>query len=131
MITVVFQQSTGIVSNEDGSYITTGFSGNDAGEYNPTKIHGRNNPKEESRRNIGCLPAGLYEVGAWGDNPPLGPYSAPLKQVEGESYGRSSFYVHGMGGSDPANCSRGCIVLPRPDRLKLIAMKITHIKVIH
>lgn len=117
-----FSQTKGYVTKDDGSFVAAGWAGNNGGDHNPDGIHGRCNHAMEAIRNIGPLPCGTYQVGAWGDHPPLGPYSAPLTQIAGKTYGRSGFYIHGPGGADPANCSRGCIVIPHDARLAVIAL---------
>ena len=112
---LIYSQSTGRMTR-DGVEIARGFAGNNyRPKENPTGIKGRNNPDAQNLHCIGPLPQGLYRIGDWGVHPPLGPNSAPLTQVSGETFGRSGFFIHGPGGADPDNSSEGCIcLLPMP-----------------
>lgn len=127
--TFIYVQDSGAIYDETGSKIAFGWAGNHAG---------RNNPDMQTVPSVGPLPIGLYDVGPWGDAKSvpgypahLGPLVASLTQVEGQTFGRSGFYLHGPGGADPANCSHGCIVIPRamrevvaaalPDQVRVVA----------
>ena len=72
---------------------------------------------------LGPLPQGKYRIGPWGDHETipgyprhLGPMIASLTQIEGETFGRSGFYIHGPGGADPSQSSLGCVEVLRPAR---------------
>jgi hypothetical protein len=125
-------QSTGQVFLDDGTLLGIGFAGNDyRPKENPSKVQGKNNPTHEDAHSIGPIPRGLYTIGTWGSHPPLGPTSASLTpDPKNVMYGRSSFYIHGVGGDDPANCSEGCIVLAPNIREKLIELKATTVTVL-
>ena len=104
---LTYSQSTGIMTR-DGAFLAKGWSGNG---------DGKNNPDMQDVHDVGPLPRGLYSVGEWGMHD-VGPISAPLTQISGETFGRSAFYIHGP--SLPAHYgqeSKGCIVIPRPMRL--------------
>lgn len=89
-----------------------GWAGNNsrAGD-NPNHLPGRNNPALQAVHNIGPLPQGWYDVGAPITHPHLGPLAFPLTpDPSNEMFGRSDFFIHGAGGADPANASKGCII---------------------
>lgn len=108
-----FSQSSGKITDDNGKLIATGWAGHGLG---------KNNPDWENVHDVGPLPKGLYRVGAWGDHPPLGPNSAPLTQVAGGTYGRSGMYIHGPGTTDYGQESKGCIVVPHDERLRIITL---------
>jgi hypothetical protein len=68
---------------------------------------------------VGPLPQGVYRIGPWEEHHGhLGPMVASLTQIEGETFGRDAFYIHG-----PANNvmaygqeSLGCTVVPHACR---------------
>jgi len=108
-----YDQVTGRITDENGELIATGWAGH--GE-------GKNSPAHQMDHDLGPLPQGVYEIGPWGDwsTQPypkhLGPLIASLTQVEGETYGRSGFFIHGPGGADSLESSKGCIEVPRIQR---------------
>ena len=101
-------QTTGLMTQDDGTQVAKGWAG---------RQDGKNEHEMESVHNTGPLPCGTYDVGAWGDHGALGPDSAPLTQTSGESFGRNGFYIHGPGTTDYGQESKGCIVIPRSERL--------------
>lgn len=107
--TLTYSQTQGLVLNESGTIVAEGWSGNHTG---------KNNPDMQAAHNVGPLPQGLYRVGQWQDHPRLGPMVVPLTQIEGETFGRSDFWIHGpsTAPSRYGQESEGCIVLPRADR---------------
>jgi len=125
-------QSTGAWVREDGSalldpngHAIVGWAGNDANpEFNPKRIHGKNNPSAQAIPNIGPLPQGFYTI-KWltaEEAKPyahLGPNIAMLIPDKGNTmFGRSGFFCHGaakdlkLRGQE----SRGCPVLPPVQR---------------
>ena len=110
-----YSQSTGYISTDSGALIARGWAGNG---------DGKNNPSMQEVHNAGPLPRGVYKVGPWEENHPgLGPLVAHLEQIEGDTFGRSPFYIHGPA-VDPAKYgqeSRGCIVIPRDMRMAVRA----------
>jgi len=124
-----YSQTSGQMTQDDGTLVATGFSGNNSRPgVNPTGIQGYNNPEMQSVHKIGPLPQGTYSVGKWGYHPELGNDSAPLTQTSGETYGRDGFYIHGPG-EDVANSSEGCIVIPHTERLAVEALNPDQITV--
>ena len=127
-----WSQSKGQMTDDDGHAIATGWAGNNKNpKWNPRKTPGKNCTAYEDMHNIGPLPRGLYKVGQWGPHPELGELSATLTQIDGETFGRDSFYIHGPD-KDPefyGEESRGCIVLPHDQRLKVAALNPTMVKV--
>lgn len=111
-LTLSFSQSSGLIQDEAGNHLALGWSG---------RGDGKNNPRMQDIRCEGPLPQGLYRVGPWHDHPRLGPMVAELHQIEGETFGRSEFFIHGPS-SKPDHYgqeSMGCIVVPRPGRTKV------------
>jgi hypothetical protein len=122
---VNYSQSSGRITYTDGKYITSGWSGNGSG---------KNNTAYQDKKDIGPLPQGKYKVGIWEiKHDHLGPMVASLTQVEGESYGRSDFFIHGPS----QNCmeygeeSKGCIVIPHTGRELLKKLNPEYIIVIN
>jgi len=118
-VNINFSQTTGHVTDDSGTIIAHGYAGNNK----DPKHLGKNNPELQGMKCVGPLPQGKYTIGKWGDHGEVGPNSAPLTQIEGETFGRNDFLIHGPGGEDPANCSKGCIVIPHDERMKVIALK--------
>jgi hypothetical protein len=107
-----YSQTTGHVTDDTGSRLANGWAGHGAGKNNPTM---------QDVHNIGPLPQGKYNLSGWFNHPRLGPMVARLTQVEGETFGRDAFFIHGAS-KDPAKYgqeSEGCIVLPRQERDKI------------
>lgn len=109
-VTLTYSQSTGNLFNEAGDFVALGWAGNG---------DGKNNPEMEAVHNVGPLPKGKYVVGPWeARHGGLGPMVARLIQIEGETFGRDGFYIHGAA-LDPEKYgqeSKGCIVVPRAGR---------------
>jgi len=101
-----YSQTTGQMTTDDGADLAHCWAG-----------HGdsKNNPADQAKKSVGPLPQGLYTVQGWFAHPRLGPLVAKLTQIEGETFGRDAFYIHGPS-KDPAEYgqeSKGCIVIPR------------------
>ena len=122
-ITLTYSQTRGSVTDESGALIAEGWSGHGAG---------KNNPDMQDAHNLGPLPQGLYRVGPWQTHPRLGPICAPLTQIEGETFGRSAFWIHGpsTAPSHYGQESEGCIVVPRADRLAIQALGPGFVRVV-
>jgi hypothetical protein len=100
-----YEQKTGRTVDENGHVVATGYSG--FGE-------GKNNPTEETIRNVGPIPEGFYDIQSPVDAPLHGPYTLQLlPDVENVMYGRSGFLIHGDSKERPGQASEGCIILPR------------------
>lgn len=135
MSTITFSQSTGIITQEDGAVVVPAglaWAGHDV----PGGVQGRNNPKAQDVVGVGPLPQGLYRVGAWGDAQSvhgypahLGPHIASLTQIDGQTFGRSGFFIHGPGGADPRQSSKGCIEIEHDYRLNLQILDPSFIRV--
>jgi hypothetical protein len=111
-----FYQKTGNLIDKNGNLISSGWSGNGLG---------KNNPDMQFVKDVGVLPAGLYDILAPIQNPTTGNYSLPLSpDVSNVMFGRGNFFIHGsyMGEITPDGfavidgvkkpVSEGCIVLP-------------------
>ena len=118
-----YDQVTGHISKDDGEVIATGWAGN--GE-------GKNNPALQAERNVGPLPQGLYQVGEWEyEHNGLGHDVVALLQVEGETFDRSGFFIHGpsVNLEHYGQESKGCIVVPRDGRLVVKSLNPDFVKV--
>ena len=113
MININYSIRNGHVTQDDGSLIATGWSGNH---------DGKDNVYMTSFHDVGPLPIGIYNIGPFITHPILGPLSAQLTQISGETYGRSGFFIHGPGTTDYGQESKGCVILTHDDRLKVIAL---------
>lgn len=106
-----FNQTTGVISAEDGTIVTHGWSGNH---------DGKNNPDKQEIPCLGPLPRGTYAIQPWeAHHDHLGPMVAFLKpDPANEMFGRGDFFIHGPA-NDPTKYgqeSKGCIVVPREGR---------------
>jgi hypothetical protein len=124
MENLVYRQSTGEITLNNG-LVAIGWAG---------KGKGKNNHEMQNVRCVGPLPCGWYTIEAWEvSHPGLGPMVAHLRPDPGnEMFGRDAFYVHGAA-MDPSHYgqeSKGCIVVPRTDRLKVKDTGITRLEVI-
>jgi hypothetical protein len=112
--TLSFSQTSGLVTDEAGNHVALGWSGNH---------DGKGNPAMQAVHCVGPLPQGLYRVDPWEEqHGHLGPMVAHLEQVEGETYGRDDFFIHGPASIDSDHYgqeSMGCIVVPRAGRQKI------------
>lgn len=97
----MYKQSTGEMTNPDGSISWNGYSG--AGD-------GLNNPDMQDVEKVGPIPVGTYTIGEAYDEPgKLGPCVLPLTPAEdNEMFGRSLFRIHGDNPTHTA--SEGCII---------------------
>ena len=109
---LVYHQGSGVIETLEGVRVVFAWAGRGLG---------KNNPKAQDQKCIGPLPQGLYVAGVWEDHPRLGKMVCPLTQIEGETFGRDSFFIHGPT-KDPLRYgqeSMGCIVVPFTSRLKV------------
>jgi hypothetical protein len=109
---LVYHQGSGVIETPEGVTVAFGWAG---------KGIGKNRPEVQNVKCIGPLPQGLYVVGVWEDHPRLGKMVTPLTQIEGETFDRGSFFIHGPS-KDPLHYgqeSMGCIVVPFTSRLKI------------
>lgn len=106
---VSYSQSSGIVRYYDGDSLSTiGHGSAGAPDH-------RNNPDSDHLRGKGPLPRGVYRMGIV----PHPRFKAPairLDPLEGQTYGRSGFWIHG------GTSSEGCILLQRPERVALASV---------
>lgn len=121
-LTLTYSQSTGLITSPEGEAVAQGWAGH--GE-------GKNNPAMQDCIGVGPLPQGLYRVGHWEKyHPGLGPLVSYLQQIEGETFGRSGFYIHGASSQHPGEESKGCIVIPREGRDKVHDLNPDFIRVV-
>ena len=127
-VNLIYSITNHTITNDEGTILVPSYacySGNNL--IGPDK----NNVKSIATHDHGPLPLGLYYIGTWEMHPELGPNSAALTpDPKNNMYGRGGFYLHGPGGNDPANCSKGCIIVLHSFRLALSALKPSQILVI-
>lgn len=100
-----YDSTTGNVTNPDGTFLGTAYSGNGVG---------LNNPAMENIHNHGPIPRGQWTIGAFFDDPEKGPIVCHLSPAETtDTYGRSGFMIHGDNKALDNTASEGCIVAPR------------------
>ena len=122
LLTLTYSQSSGALTGADKGVVSQGWAGN--GE-------GKNNPAMQEVHEVGPLPQGLYDLGPWEQfHPGLGPLVCRLTQVEGETFGRDGFFIHGASMGHYGEESKGCIVLPRSQRELVQKMRVGHIRVV-
>lgn len=107
----LYDRTTGLIylcDIEDGrALIGRGYAG---------KGVSRDTPDDEWKRAEGPLPRGMWRIHPAISHARLGPYSLPLTQTEGETFGRTGFYIHGDNAKGDGSASSGCIILPRSVR---------------
>lgn len=104
-----YAQDTGELLDPGERQVAIGYSG--------TGI-GRNNPLKEAVPNVGPVPRGFYLIGPAAHSDHMGPCVMPLLPQNGETHGRSGFYIHGDNSRHDA--SHGCIILG-PSTRQIIA----------
>lgn len=119
-MTWVYSQKKGNLKH-NGVTISTGYSGH--GE-------GKNNPKLETKKNVGPIPRGLYDIGLSYDHASKGPTTMGLTPVGHNACGRSDFLIHGDSIKYPGCASEGCIILNRDTRNKISDSKDKRLEVI-
>lgn len=106
----IYQQSTGQTWC-NGIRAAVGYSG---------KGQGKNNPEMEVTPSVGPIPRGTYRMGAprWSNQ--TGPHVIDLEPIGHNAHGRTALQVHGDSIKTPGTASRGCIILPRSIRDKMV-----------
>lgn len=105
-----WDQSAGELSR-DGAFVSKGYSG---------RANGKNNPSMQAAVAVGPIPRGKWFMTEMYDSQNVGPRAIKLDPVAGtDTCGRSAFRIHGDSIRDPGNASHGCIILPRPVRLRI------------
>lgn len=117
-----YAQSTGKLTQDDGTLVAVGWAG---------RGEGKNNPSMQDIKSTGPLPQGVYTVGEWHDHPRLGMMVAQLTQISGNTFGRSEFFIHGASRNLDkfGQESKGCIVLTHNDREEVKDLNPTTITV--
>ena len=122
----VYEVSTGRLFRPDGSLAGTGYAGGNLGQ-DPSAV---NNPADESIRDVGPLPEGLYSFGSARNSPTLGPLAIPLDpDASNAMFGRSGFFVHGDVSGKYQSASEGCIVMPNSVRQEMEASPVRRLQV--
>lgn len=105
---LVYKQSTGELRDGHFKSVGLGYSGRD---------DGKNNPIQESTKNIGPLPKGYYLISPPRDTESHGPFVLPLvPDPDNSMFDRSGFLIHGDSISHPGRASDGCIIMGRTIR---------------
>lgn len=109
---VTFDRRKSTIFRMDGTALATGIwagHGTHANVVTDEGLHG-----------LGPLPGGLYQVDHLRDGGHLGRDVMNLVQVQGNTFGRSLFRVHGAAYGDVNHSSSdGCIIAGDPIRLAL------------
>lgn len=103
-----YKQTTGELSY-DGAPQGKGYSGR--------KGVWRNNPAWEAKPGYGPIPRGRWKMTGIYDSKNVGPRAIILEPVGHDAHGRTAFRIHGD--SKSGDASRGCIILPRPQRMAM------------
>lgn len=109
----VYHQSTGELYHDD-KRVVIGYSGH--GE-------GLNNPASEHVRNVGPIPAGLWEIGQPFNHPSKGEWCLRLTPKNHAARGRDGFLIHGDNRKLDKSASHGCIILPKAIRIQVTESK--------
>lgn len=117
----IYSQSSGNLWGDDGSLFATGYSG--YGE-------GKNNPAQESVRNIGPIPRGDWVIAGVYDSGRIGPLAIKLAPSGHDARARTYFRIHGDSAAHPGEASKGCIILGRNTRQAVIDSKDKIVRVI-
>jgi hypothetical protein len=119
-----FQQSTGLVSDQNGKPCGCSYAGRGEGKNNPVLQDVRAGCRLSQGEWVpvdgltpddwGPLPCGLYVMQSPVDTTTHGPYVIWLTPDEAnEMFGRSGFGWHGDSLENPGLASEGCICSPR------------------
>jgi hypothetical protein len=104
----------------NGEHMARGYSGYDDGDGVPEPGEGQNDPRLDDTKNIGPIPKGLWKMTKVFFDTRRGPFCIRLLPQAGTvTHGRSGFLIHGDSISVPGSASHGCIILPRPVRIKM------------
>lgn len=111
-----WDQSAGEL-RRDGKFVGKGYSG---------KGRGVNNPSLQGMAGFGPIPRGKWKIVRKYDSANVGPYALELHAVDAtpgddrhDETGRGAFRIHGDNVRGDNSASKGCIILPRPLRVKI------------
>ncbi|MBS0967655.1 DUF2778 domain-containing protein [Nissabacter archeti] len=104
-MTWTYHQSTGEIYH-NSRYRGKGYAG---------RMTNKNNPDRQQVKGLGPLPRGRYKITAKTHS--KGPVTLVLEQIEGTTFGRSAFRIHGERRRPPVGwASEECIILDRDIR---------------
>ncbi|MDU6412011.1 MAG: DUF2778 domain-containing protein [Yersiniaceae bacterium] len=107
-MTWIYHQRSGEIYH-NSLYMGKGYAG---------RMTNKNNPDRQQVKGLGPLPRGRYKITA--NTHSKGPYTLVLEQIEGATFGRSAFRIHGERRRPPTGwASEGCIILEYPIREKI------------
>ena len=110
MKTAIYQQSSGKLWNHNGELLTTGYSGAPSAVNNGTK---------QAIKSLGPIPLGTWIIGTAYTSKRVGPLAIPLYPMH-DAFGRTYFRIHGDNPTMDYTASKGCIIVHRGVRDKLI-----------
>jgi hypothetical protein len=116
----VYAQKTGKLTL-DGKEIGTGYSGHG---------DGKNNPNKEKEKDVGPIPAGLWQIGPAFTHETKGPVVMRLTPIDAKTHGRDGFLIHGDNKKMDGSASNGCIVLGPDVRKKIAESGVTKLRVV-
>lgn len=120
---MVYEQSTGRLLR-NGQLYAQGWAG---------RGKGKNNPAMQDVRCTGPLPRGLYVIAEPIKHPRLGPCAMKLTpSADNEMFGRDDFWIHGASTNPERHGqeSMGCVILSRPDRMRLVESGVRLLEVV-
>jgi hypothetical protein len=116
-----WDQSKGELTR-DSVFVSLGYAG---------KGRGKNSPSMQAAKAIGPIPQGMWKIGDVYNSKNTGPYTIILTPMNGtQTFGRSAFRIHGDSIKAPGTASKGCVILPRVIRERIIKSGDTFLKVI-
>ncbi len=100
---LIYEQSSGRLTDEHGALVGECYSGHD---------NGKNNPALQHVPDIGPIPVGVYRIGPPFDDPGhLGKFVMSLTPLpDTDTFGRSGFFMHGDSAAHTGGASEGCII---------------------
>ena len=117
----VYSQRTGEIRH-NGVMIGRGYSG---------KGVGKNNPHMQNVGFEGPIPRGLYCIGQAYHSARRGPLTIKLTPIGHNALGRTNFRIHGDNREMNFTASKGCIILSRPIRERIINSGDTRLEVVY
>lgn len=106
-----YEQSTGKLYDPFYNLVGAGYSGLGLD---------KNNPSDESVKDKGPIPVGLYTIEAPINSVVHGRYAMHLDpDPSNEMFGRDMFLIHGDSITDPGSASEGCIIMGYQIRVKI------------
>lgn len=112
----LYTQKTGFLTH-DSLFLGAGYSG--YGED-------ANVAQDESLKDLGPIPEGMYTIGKPHVDEQVGPVAMTLTpDMENHMFGRGDMLIHGDTSAMNHTASHGCIILPHDVRVKVAELVLT------